>query len=134
MVRDTENPSFLLASCCRVDVVNGGAGDFLPGFTCTSLTVKSESLHALRISRVFSTSFGFREYSALTAFPLPVFRSACILKADSGVNLLISRSLSTTSLTATDCTRPADNEGLIFFHKSGDRLKPTRRSSTRRAC
>jgi len=33
MVCATEKLSFRPASCCSVDVVNGGAGDFFPGFT-----------------------------------------------------------------------------------------------------
>ena len=32
MVLLTEKYSFLAASCCNVEVVNGGAGDFLAGF------------------------------------------------------------------------------------------------------
>ena len=47
---------------------------------------------------------------------------------------MISRSRSTSSRTATLCTRPADSDGRTFFHSTGDSSKPTRRSSTRRAC
>ena len=47
---------------------------------------------------------------------------------------MISRSRSTSSHTATLCTRPADSDGRTFFHSTGDSSKPTRRSSTRRAC
>ena len=32
MVLETANPNFLAASCCKVDVVNGAAGDFVAGF------------------------------------------------------------------------------------------------------
>ncbi len=38
------------------------------------------------------------------------------------------------SLTATLCTLPADNAGLIFFQSTGDSSKPTMPSSTLRAC
>src|SRR5699024_12710733 len=32
----------------------------------------------------------------------------------------------------TDCTRPADSEGLILRHSTGESSKPTRRSRMRR--
>ncbi|WP_434421769.1 hypothetical protein [Nannocystis pusilla] len=38
----------------------------------------------------------------------------------SGTKAAISRSRSTISLTATDCTRPADSPRATFFHSSGD--------------
>ena len=31
-----------------------------------------------------------------------------------------SRSRSTTSRVATDCTRPADTRGMTFFHSTGE--------------
>ncbi len=31
-----------------------------------------------------------------------------------------SRSRSTTSRVATDCTRPADSRGMTFFHSTGE--------------
>ena len=40
MVLDTENPSFKLASCCNVDVVNGAEGFFDAGFLSTEVTLK----------------------------------------------------------------------------------------------
>ena len=46
MVLLTVNPSFREASCCRVDVVKGGAGDFLSGFTWMSRTLNCAPLHA----------------------------------------------------------------------------------------
>ena len=47
---------------------------------------------------------------------------------------MISFSRSTTSRSATDCTRPADRPRRTLRHRIGDNSKPTRRSSTRRAC
>ena len=41
IVLPTGNPNFLDASCCNVDVVNGGAGDFLAGFLVKSEIEKS---------------------------------------------------------------------------------------------
>ena len=37
IVRDTPNPSFLLASCCNVDVINGAEGFLFSGFLTMSL-------------------------------------------------------------------------------------------------
>gem|GEM_PF-6623751 len=47
---------------------------------------------------------------------------------------IISRSRSTTSFTATDCTRPAERPVLIFFHNTGLSSYQTKRSSTLLAC
>ena len=52
----------------------------------------------------------------------------------SGINFSISSSLSTINLTATDCTLPADNPLLTFFHNTGLILYPTILSSTLLAC
>ena len=79
-------------------------------------------------------------YSALRTIPLNsplgslTSNSAVTLKLLSDWNFWISRSLSTISLTATDCTRPAESCGFSFFHNTGESLNPTIRSSTRRAC
>ena len=48
-------------------------------------------------------------------------------------NAIRSRSLSTISRVATDCTRPADSLGMTFFHSTGETSYPYSRSSTRRA-
>ena len=53
---------------------------------------------------------------------------------DSLVKLSISLSRSTIRRTATLCTLPAERLGLSFFQRTGESLKPTMRSSTRRAC
>lgn len=42
IVLATGKPSFLLASCWIVDVVNGADGDLLPGFVSTFFTVNSD--------------------------------------------------------------------------------------------
>ena len=49
-------------------------------------------------------------------------------------NAAISSSRSQIMRSAGLCTRPADRPGRTFFHSSGERLKPTRKSSARRAC
>ena len=50
------------------------------------------------------------------------------------MNCCISRSRSTIRRTATLCTRPADRAGFTLRQSTGESLKPTIRSSTRRAC
>ena len=42
-----------------------------------------------------------------------------MLQYSTGLNALISRSRSTMSRTATDCTLPADSPGRTFFHRIG---------------
>ena len=61
-------------------------------------------------------------------------RSAKTSQYSSGSKARISRSRSTTSRTATDCTRPADNPRATFAQSSGETSKPTTRSRNRRAC
>ena len=61
-------------------------------------------------------------------------RSTNASQNSSGVKARISRSRSTMSRTATDCTRPADNPRATFDHNKGDSSKPTTRSRKRRAC
>jgi hypothetical protein len=46
MVRWAEKPSLRAASCCRVEVVKGGAGKRRPGFFSTAAIVKVEALTA----------------------------------------------------------------------------------------
>jgi hypothetical protein len=48
MVLATEKPSLRLASCCSVEVVNGGAGDFFAGLVSMSATEKSAGMHFSR--------------------------------------------------------------------------------------
>jgi len=48
MVLATGKPNFLLASCCRVEVVNGGAGDFFAGLVSTSATLKVDLIQSFK--------------------------------------------------------------------------------------
>ena len=48
MVRDTENPSFREASCCRVDVVNGAAGLRLVGLVTRDFTEYSAPMQSVK--------------------------------------------------------------------------------------
>ena len=138
IVCDTENPSLRAASCCKVDVVKGTDGDFLNGLVCTSSIVNVASLHCVRKASASAFSLKRVPSSAFISMALPLAsgtkKVATTRYAASGWNVCISRSRSTIRRTATDCTRPAESEGLIFFQRMGDSLKPTMRSSTRRAC
>ncbi|MNN41130.1 hypothetical protein D3C81_1552300 [compost metagenome] len=75
-----------------------------------------------------------RDTSKRTLAFLAVPRSAWISQYSSGMKARISRSRSTTSFTATDCTRPADRPRAILDHSNGETMYPTTRSRKRRAC
>ena len=130
---DTGKPNFRAASCCSVEVVNGGAGMRFCGCTVMSEILKSLPLQASRNSRALSAVGKRRFSSARKVLPL-MLNSAVTRKFDSLLNFCISRSRSTMSFTATLCTRPAESDGFTLRHSTGESLKPTIRSSTRRAC
>jgi len=69
-------------------------------------------------------NFNFQSYVKITE----------IFQDSIGLKFLISLSFSTINLTATDCTLPADNHFLIFFHKTGLTLYQTSLSSNLLAC
>src|SRR6187431_3337774 len=127
MVCATEKLNFLDASCCSVDVVNGAEGDFLAGFFSRSRTKKSAPISFVK-NACASSSVLNREGSSALMLLLPSLNSAVTLYNAVGLNCNTSRSLSTTIRTATDCTRPADKPALIFFQRTGDISKPTKRS------
>ncbi len=64
--------------------------------------------------------------------------SDCVLaktsQNSSGTNARISRSRSTSKLTATDCTLPAESPRAILAHNKGESMNPTTRSRNRRVC
>ncbi len=120
MVLPTEKYNFLDASCCNVDVVNGAEGDFFAGFLSNLLTEKSAEIffskNALASFSEAKVLFSLAE----NTLPSSVLNSAAILNDACGSNASISLSRSTINLTATDCTRPAERPGLIFFQSTGD--------------
>ncbi|MOA11566.1 hypothetical protein D3C78_1315150 [compost metagenome] len=63
-----------------------------------------------------------RATSKRTLSCFAVARSAWISQYSSGTKARISRSRSTTSFTATDCTRPADRPRAILAHSSGETM------------
>ena len=143
MVFFTEKPSRVLAACCKVEVIYGALGLVLVGLSSRAVMVYVASFNTANTASVCALFCSFKVLPCcLTAsrrmssfcFLLWLTVSAKICQYSSGINARISRSRSTTSFTATDCTRPADKPRAIFSHSSGDTIKPTTRSKKRRAC
>ncbi len=134
IVRDTENHSFLLASCCNVEVVKGAEGVFFHGLVSIFDIWNSELLQSHKNS---STSSGDLKsvfsVAGKSFFDCPL-KVAIVLKKLAALNFSISLSLSTIRRTATDCTLPAESPLAIFFQSTGESSNHTRRSSTLLAC
>ena len=114
--------------------MNGGAGDFFNGLTTMSPTVYAALAQSSRNALALFSSGSRLESSAWSVVPVGSTKRAATRKYGSDVKALISFSRSTIRRTATDCTRPAESAGRIFFHSTGESSNPTRRSRTRRAC
>ena len=71
IVFDTEKPSLRLASCCRVEVVNGGAGFFSAGFFSILLTVYSAPMHLFRNATACSFDLNREGNSAFSSVIFP---------------------------------------------------------------
>ena len=145
MVRRTLKPKRADAACCRVEVMNGGGGRVAVFLSTRSRTTNKRSRKRVTASSATASLPGRKSlpFSLTTwnrtgdsSFPGGSLRSrsANASQYSSGVNARISRSRSTTSRTATDCTRPADSPRATFDHSNGDSSKPTTRSRKRRAC
>ena len=65
----TENLSFLAASCCRDDVVNGGAGTLSPSFLSMLVIENLAPMHLPRNSPAFSMSGNLVSSTAFTVTP-----------------------------------------------------------------
>ncbi len=134
MVRCAEKPSLREASCCRVEVVKGGAGLRLPGFFSTEATLKAAACTAARAAVAAAASPRSNLVSrlpwCLTRRPRngsePALTSASTVQYSWVLNRSISSSRSTTRRRATDCTRPAEREPGSLRHRTGERVKPTR--------
>src|SRR6266404_143652 len=140
MVRLDPKPSFFAASCWSVLVVNGAAGFFLRSRRLTSVTWNvfrdlSASRMAFASASLLMTGFlPSRRWSfAVNCCPASSSRASTV-QYSTGLNARISRSLSTSSRSATVCTRPAEIPFFTVFQSTGLALYPTRRSRTRRAC
>ena len=144
-MRSVENPSFRLASCVSVDVVNGGAGRSTPGFSSTAVTVqgrcwRSASVklprvvlrqdahvlageHAVRVEVLAGRDASVAE-SRSASPETPGRRPTDALRDPStppARNASRSSSRSTINRTATLCTRPALSPVCTFFHSTGDK-------------
>ena len=141
IVRCGENPHTELAACWSVDVVNGGYGWRVLGcsFTSETRSVAPARSATAAFAAPSSCISGFAP-SMRASFALnetPSFRASTpSIQYGTGTNDLISRSRSTSSLNATDCTRPADRNLPYdrYFHSIGDTWNPTSLSRIRRAC
>ena len=138
IVLDAPKPSCLFASCCIVDVVNGGPLVRLASLCFTS-TTRSVSHSRTRLAYASASSF-----EAMVNFP-SLAPSTCV-KAASNVEpsfelklaftvqygsltkASTSSSLSHTNRSATLCTRPADRLTLDgnLRHSSPESVNPNR--------
>ncbi len=115
----------LEASCCSLEVMNGGGGFLRRSFRSTEETFRSAPLMTSTTSRacpsLVSSAFLPSSLANLAVngggdMPSTV---VSIVQYSSGRNALISASRSTTSRTATDCTRPADSPRLTLVQSTG---------------
>ena len=144
-MRRAVKPSLRAASCCSVEVVNGGGGfrrfgpaldalDREPAFRLVLRGSRARRARAsasfVTVKRAFCTSAS--NFSPANSVSRAGKRAVSFEASASTVqyswrwNFWISASRSQMSRSATLCTRPAESPGLIFFHSSGERLKPTR--------
>ena len=136
-------PRRLPASCCIVDVVNGGFGRSVRGDSSIDLTVSdddlSESTNFFALvsssNKIFASDFSLTAPSApkslvaATFFPSTsskrALKPSAVTAAKSHqpdeIKAMRSRSFSTIKRVATDCTRPAEIRGITFFHSTGDK-------------
>ena len=85
-----------------MDVVKGGAGDFLAGFLTKSKTLKLAPKFFVKKFRASFSVLKFFGSFALNLFPFLLVNSATTLKEATGLKASIWRSLSTIKRTATD--------------------------------
>ena len=102
MVLVTSYPNFLEASCCNVDVVNGGAGFLNVGFTSKFSTLKSAPLILSKNALASASVLKRLDNSAFSDLPALFLNIAVMRYSLLLVKSLISLSRSTTNLTATD--------------------------------
>src|SRR5688500_14817367 len=149
IVEDALQPSLREASCCSVVVRNGGYGERRYGLDSTERTAydvscsPSTSASARDRSRWtvlpsaedLSRPSGPKSEPRATRAPSTEvslagnIRCSCFEPAskvpsrsqyDACRKRIRSRSLSTTSRVATDCTRPAERPDMTFFHSTGE--------------
>ena len=127
MVLLTVKLNFVLAACCKVDVMNGALGFTLTGFCIISSIVRSDFWISSWIFLASSSLskgwdfFLFKEKGIINSSFIRVMETS---QNSSGINSWINLSLSSKTLNATDWTLPADSPLAIFFHNKGDNSKP----------
>ena len=137
MVRLVVKPSLREASCCRVEVVNGGAGRRLRSLLVTSVTCSEPLAAATMRSRAASAVSPSVMVNCSNLPPSSLLsralkgcegcaHSAAMDQYSRATKASISSSRSTIMRSAGDCTRPADRPRWTLRHSTGDRLKPTR--------
>jgi hypothetical protein len=125
-VRDTENPSFLLASCCNVDVVNGAEGALFHGFFSTFSTLNFAVLQYSKNGITSSDSLNSLSNVAGKDFFELHEKVPTVLNVEELLNFSISLSLSTIIRTATDWTLHAEIHQTTFFHNTGESSNHTK--------
>ena len=126
MVFDVAKLSLDDASCCIVLVVNGSGGFLFLSLSFMDFTTYSPPSSDFNIS----SSAARPDISSLFVpspvnlkvigfFILPAMRFASNVQYSCGMKSFISFSLSHTSLSATDWTRPAERPLLIFAQRTG---------------
>ena len=136
IVRRAEKRSLREASCCSVEVVNGGGGLRRTSFFSRSRTAKPVARWACSTIRLASASLPSANLSSFSPFtptsfavmtsPLVVVKSASMVQYSRAVKPSISSSRSQIRRSATDCTRPAEREPGSLRHSTGESVKPTR--------
>ena len=143
MVICAPQPKRLPASCCIVDVVNGGFGFSVRGDSSIDLTVSGKPLKASTRdlapdssnNKISASDFSLTAPSAPKSDVAAIFllstdkrralnpssAAAVISHQPDEIKAMRSRSFSTMRRVATDCTRPAEMRGITFFHKTGDK-------------
>ena len=117
-------PSLRLASCWRLEVVKGAAGNLRrsPFLMMDTLKVApaQESTTRWASSRLCSSVFSPpKPVKRPMTFALPMVKGAEMVQYSSGTKMSISSSRSQIIFVATDCTRPALRPFLTLRQSSG---------------
>ncbi len=137
MVLRVVKPSLREASCCRVEVVNGGAGRRLRSLLVTSVTcstpwaacwMRMRAASAVSPSvTVNCSNFCPSSFTSLAVKGCEGCAQAAAMDQYSrAMKASISSSRSTIMRSAGLCTRPAESPRWTLRHNTGERLKPTR--------
>ena len=135
MVWSAPKCSLRAASCCRVDVVKGGAGlrrvclrSMDPTENSAAvIAATAASASALEPSPILPSFLPLRWVRpALNEDPSARPNSVVTVQYSWGLKASISDSRSQIRRRATDCTRPADRLPGNLRHSTGESVKPTR--------